>query len=84
MLYVPQALNNLFSVSCLDESGGHAIMGDGCIHLYDKNKSLIAVGQKIEWMYLMSQHIQPLNGWPSRWRQLILGRPGTADSGILA
>ena len=48
VLYVPQAPNNLLSISHLDESGGHANMGDGCIHLYDKNKNLIAVGRKVE------------------------------------
>ena len=53
VLYVPQAPNNLFSISRLDESSGRAIMGDGHIHLYDKNKILIAVGQKVERMYLL-------------------------------
>ena len=28
-------------------------MGDGRIHLYDKNETLIAVGQKVERMYLL-------------------------------
>ena len=48
VLYVPQAPNNLLSISRLDESSRHMNMGDGCIHLYDKNKNLIAVGRKVE------------------------------------
>jgi len=44
VLYMPQAPNNLFSISRLDKSSRHANMGDGHIHLYDKNKNLIAVG----------------------------------------
>ena len=59
VLYVPQAPNNLFSISRLDESGGRAIMGDGHIHLYDKNKMLIAVGRKVERMYLLDIAAQP-------------------------
>ena len=54
VLYVPWAPNNLFSISCLDESGSHVNMGDGRIHLYDKNKNLIAVGWKVERMYLLN------------------------------
>ena len=53
VLYVPRAPNNLFSISHLDESGSHTNMGDGRIHLYDKNKNLIAVGRKVERMYLL-------------------------------
>ena len=53
VLYVPQAPNNLFSISQLDKSSGRAIMGDGRIHLYDKNETLIAVGRKVERMYLL-------------------------------
>ena len=59
VLYVPQAPNNLFSISRLDESGGHANMGDGRIHLYDKNKNLIAVGRKVERMYLLDVTAAP-------------------------
>jgi len=59
VLYVPQAPNNLFSISRLDESGGHANMGDGRIHLYDKNQNLIAVGQKVERMYLLDVTAAP-------------------------
>ena len=44
VLYVPQAPNNLLSISRLDESGRRAVMGGGQIHLYHKNKLLIAVG----------------------------------------
>ena len=47
VLYVPQAPNNLLSISCLDESGGRTIMGDRHIQLYDKNKTLIATGKKV-------------------------------------
>jgi len=53
VLYVPQAPNNLLSISHLDESGGRADICNGRIHLYDKNKLLIAVGQKVERMYLL-------------------------------
>ena len=63
VLYVPQAPNNLFSISRLDESGGCANMGDGRIHLYDKNRNLIAVGWKIEWMYLLDVTAQPALEW---------------------
>ena len=59
MLYVPQAPNNLFSVSCLDESSRCATVGDGHIHLYDKNKHLIAVRRKIERMYLLDITTHP-------------------------
>ena len=54
VLYVPQAPNSLLSIPHLDESGGHTIMGDGRIHLYDKNETLIAVGWKVERMYLLN------------------------------
>ena len=59
MLYVPQAPNNLLSISCLDESGRHAIMGNGHIQLYNKNKTLIATGKKVERMYLLQVTVQP-------------------------
>ena len=59
VLYMPQASNNLFSILHLDESGRYAIMGDGHIHLYDKNKMLIAVGRKVEQMYLLNVTAQP-------------------------
>ena len=36
VLYVPSALNNLFSVTRLDKLEGHTIMGNGFVHLYDK------------------------------------------------
>ena len=34
-------------------------MGDERIHLYDKNRNLIAVGRKIEQMYLLDVTVQP-------------------------
>ena len=46
VLYVPSAPNNLFSVMRLDKLEGHAIMGNGIVCLYDKNKLLIAIGKK--------------------------------------
>ena len=54
VLYVPQAPNNLFSVTHLDENGGHAKMDSGITELYDKEKNKIAVGHKIERMYLLN------------------------------
>ena len=45
VLYVPSAPNSLVLLTWLDESGGHAIMGDGTIQLYDKNQTLIALGR---------------------------------------
>lgn len=59
VLYVPQALNNLFSISHLNESDGHTVMGTGCIQLYEKNKFLIAIGRKVERMYLLHVTVQP-------------------------
>jgi len=53
VLYVPSAPNNLFSISCLDETGGRASMGDGNVQLYDKNNKLILVGQRLDRMYLL-------------------------------
>ena len=53
VLYVPEAPNNLLSVTWLDEIGGCAVMGEGYVRLYDKNKMLILVGHKIEQMYLL-------------------------------
>ena len=53
VLYVPQAPNNLFSVTCLDENGRHAKMGDGIAELYDKEKNKIAIGHKVERMYIL-------------------------------
>ena len=52
-MYVPEAPNNLLSVTRLDEIGGRAVMGKGYVRLYDKNKMLILVGRKIEQMYLL-------------------------------
>ncbi|KIM65718.1 hypothetical protein SCLCIDRAFT_112267, partial [Scleroderma citrinum Foug A] len=54
VLYVPQAPNSLLSIPHLDKSGRHADMGDGCIHLYDKNETLITVGWKVKRMYLLN------------------------------
>ena len=59
VLFVPQAPNSLFSLSRLDDSGRRVIVGDGCIHLYDKNKNLIAIGWKIERMYLLDITAHP-------------------------
>jgi len=53
VLYVPSAPNSLVSLTRLDESGGHAAMGNGIIQLYDKNQTLIAVGRRVERMYLL-------------------------------
>ena len=50
---MPRAPNNLFSVTRLDETGGHAKMGGGTAELYDKQKNLIAIGHKVKRMYLL-------------------------------
>ena len=51
---------NIFdALQCLDESGRHAVMGTGCVHLYDKNKTSIAVGKKVKRMYLLQVTAQP-------------------------
>ena len=63
VLFVPQAPNSLFSLSHLDDSGRRVIVGDGRIHLYDKNKHLIAVGWKIERMYLLDVMAHPALEW---------------------
>ena len=55
ILYVPQAPNNLFSVPCLNKTGGHAKMGSSTTELYDKQKNLIAIGHKVERMYLLDR-----------------------------
>ena len=54
VLYVPSAPNSLVSLTQLDESGGHATMGNRIIQLYDKNQTLIAVGQQVEQMYVLN------------------------------
>ena len=46
VLYVPSAPNNLFSMTRLDELEGRAVMGNGIVRLYDKNKLLIAISKK--------------------------------------
>ena len=57
VLYVPQAPNNLFSVTHLDENGGHMKMGDGIAELYDKEKNKIAIGYQVERMYLLDREM---------------------------
>ena len=63
VLFVPQAPNSLFSLSRLDDSSRRVIVGDECIHLYDKNKNLIAIGWKIERMYLLDITAHPALKW---------------------
>ena len=46
VLYVPSAPNNLFSMTRLDELEGRAVMGNGVVCLYDKNKLLIVISKK--------------------------------------
>ena len=57
VLYVPQAPNNLFSVTHLDENGGHTKMGSGIAELYDKEKNKIAIGHKVKRMYLLDREM---------------------------
>src|SRR6267154_2345952 len=53
VLYAPKAVNNLFSISRLDEKGGRAKIDNGQITLFDKNHCVIAEGKRVNRLYLL-------------------------------
>src|SRR6267154_6472128 len=53
VLYEPKAVNNLFSISRLDEKGGRAKIDNGQITLFDKNHHVIAEGKRVNRLYLL-------------------------------
>ena len=52
-LYAPKAVNNLLSLSRLDEEGGTAHINDGQIILSDKNHHIIAIGKCVRRLYVL-------------------------------
>ncbi|TFK58296.1 hypothetical protein BDN72DRAFT_782280, partial [Pluteus cervinus] len=57
VLYVPNAQNNLYSISRLDEAGGTATIGEGKIVLRNNTKQIIAMGKKFNRLYMLDAHI---------------------------
>jgi hypothetical protein len=53
VLYVPTAINNLFSLTRVDEKGGHAIIGNGQITVLDKDRQILACGKHIKRLLLL-------------------------------
>ncbi|KAJ8592451.1 hypothetical protein M405DRAFT_701309, partial [Rhizopogon salebrosus TDB-379] len=56
VLYAPKAVNNLFSISRLDEHGGRAHIHKGKIALYNKNRRVIATGKRVDRLYLLDAY----------------------------
>jgi hypothetical protein len=56
VLYAPKAVNNLFSISRLDEHGGRAHIHKGKIALYNKNHCVIATGKRVDRLYLLDAY----------------------------
>jgi hypothetical protein len=52
-LYAPKAVNNLLSLSRLDEEGGKARIDGGRIILMNKYRHIIAVGKRIKRLYIL-------------------------------
>jgi len=53
VLYVPKAVNNLFSISRLDENGGKAHINNGTITLKNAQDQTIAVGKRMNRLYIL-------------------------------
>ncbi|KAG1721957.1 hypothetical protein EDB19DRAFT_1646102, partial [Suillus lakei] len=53
VLYVPTAINNLFSLMRVDEKGGRAIIGNGQITVLDKDRRILACGKRIKRLLLL-------------------------------
>ncbi|KAG2133303.1 hypothetical protein DEU56DRAFT_739043, partial [Suillus clintonianus] len=53
VLYVPTAINNLFSLTRVDEKGGRAIIGNGQITVLDKDRQILACGKCIKRLLLL-------------------------------
>ena len=56
VLYTPDAIHNLFSLTCLDQDGGSSLSGGGQTRLYDKNKTLFAVATLHNGGYELRMH----------------------------
>src|SRR5277367_3591051 len=54
VLYVPDAQDNLLSISRVDHIGGQVKFGNGRALLIDKNKQTVAEGKLNNWLYVLS------------------------------
>jgi len=58
VLYAPKAANNLFSISRLDEHGGHTQIKNGRIILQNHEHRTIAIGRRVERLYILDIKIK--------------------------
>ena len=54
VLYAPNAVNNLLSISRLDDAGGKVIFTAGCCELLNRHGQVIGNGRKIRRLYLLN------------------------------
>jgi transposase InsO family protein len=54
VLYAPDAINNLFSISRLDENGGRAQIENGQIILRNRADCIMAIGKRIDRLYILN------------------------------
>ena len=53
VLYTPNAVHNLISLTCLDKEGGFSVLGGGQVKLYDRNKNLFAIANLQDGIYTL-------------------------------
>ncbi|KAE9385918.1 hypothetical protein BT96DRAFT_840092, partial [Gymnopus androsaceus JB14] len=55
-LYAPDAMNNLLSVSRIDDGGGELNFKSGQVQLFDMHKNLLINGEKKHCLYYLKAH----------------------------